>query len=228
MAKQQHEGATLMGVAINAKESLADGHSCMARAEKTLTRRGGKVANAPNLQFEDITYLYQRAAEAFRQGEAWQEACDAYAKAADTQLHLNCSEEAAAYSTEAAETMGKINPAESIIFYRNAISLNCEVGKFGIAGRLQRKLAERYEEDRNVEDAITQYRQASDYYLGEGLVAQSDLCLAKVAYYQGLNEEFEKSSEIYANLGLRCLDSNLISLNAREHFLRSGLCLLGK
>ena len=50
-----------------------------------------------------------------------------------------------------------------------------------------------YETDRNFDDAIDQYRQASDYFLGDNEVAQSDLCLLKVAYYQGLMEEFEVS-----------------------------------
>ena len=121
--------------------------------------------------------------------------------------------------------MAKVNPADAIVFYRNAISLLCEVGKFGTAGRLQRKLAEWYEEDRNFDECIDQYRQASDYYLGDGMVQQSDLCLLKCAYYQGLMEEFEDSAEIYS-VGLRCLDSNLVKFNARDYFLRAGLVLL--
>lgn len=97
------------------------------------------------------------------------------------------------------------------------------IAQFGTAGRIQRKLAVWYEEDRNFDEAIDQFRQASDYYLGDNMINQSDLCLLKCAYYQGLMEEFEDAAEIYATVGMRCLDSNLTKFNAREHFLRCGL-----
>ena len=213
--------ATMLGVSTDVAGTTNKANYDLVIAESLISGRG--VPNAPNLKFEDATSAYLRAAEGFRMVEKWQEACDAYAKAADIQLRLGCPEEAASLSSEAAEVMAKTNPADSIVFYRNAISLLCEVGKFSTAGRLQRKLAEWYEEDRNFDEAIDQFRQASDYYLGDSMVYQSDLCLIKCAYYHGLMEEFNDSAEIYSNVGLRCLDSNLLKFNAREHFLRAGL-----
>ncbi|GMH64859.1 hypothetical protein TrVE_jg6624 [Triparma verrucosa] len=216
--------AEMMGVSTNTKEWLKKAEHHLQNAERQIMSH--VIPNAPNIKFEDATLAYQRAAEAYRVCEKWQEACDAYAKAADIQVKLGCPEEAASYASEAAETMVKVNPADAITFYRNAISLLCEVGKFGTAGRIQRKLAVWYEEDRNFDQAIDQYRQASDYYLGDNMVDQSDLCLLKCAYYQGLMEEFEDAAEIYATVGLRCLDNNLAKFNAREHFLRCGLLYL--
>jgi len=95
--------------------------------------------------------------------------------------------------------------------------------RFGTAGRIQRKLAEWYEDDRNFDECVDQYRQASDYYLGENMVDQSDICLLKCAYYQGLLEEFDEAAEIYSAVGLRCLDNNLLKFNSRDYFLRVGL-----
>jgi alpha-soluble NSF attachment protein len=122
--------------------------------------------------------------------------------------------------------MVKQNPAEAITYYRNAISLLCEVGRFGTAGRIQRKLAEWFEDDRNFDECVDQYRQASDYYLGDNMVDQSDICLIKCAYYQGLLEEFDEAAEIYAAVGLRGLDNNLLKFNSRDYFLRTGLLYL--
>ena len=48
----------------------------------------------------------------------------------------------------------------------------------------------------------------------------------KCAYYQGLLEEFDESAELYAAVGLRCLDNNLLKFNARDYFLRAGLLYL--
>ena len=217
--------AEMLGVATSQKEAIAKANKHLQDAEKFINN-WRVAANAPNIKFEDATTAYQKAAEAFRTVSKWQEACDAYAAAADIQLRMGCAEEAASFASEAAEAAVKFNPADAVVFYRNAISLFCEVGRFGTAGRLQKKLAEWYEEDRNYDECIDQYRQASDYYLGDGMVQQSDLCLLKCAYYQGLMEEFDDAAEIYANVGLRCLDHNLIKFNARDYFLRCGLVML--
>ena len=172
--------AEMKGISTNLDEWSALGNKHLDKAEAIIMNSG--VPNAPHIKFEDATASYQRAGEAFRICEKWQEACDAYSKAADIQLRLGCPEEAATFSAEAAEVIERVNPADGIVFYRNCIPLLCEVGRFGTAGRIQRKLAEMYESDRNFDDAIDQYRQASDYYLGDNEVAQSDFCLLKVAY----------------------------------------------
>jgi len=216
--------AEMKGISTNLAEWTGIGNKFLEKAEAIIM--GSGVPNAPHIKFEDATHAYQRAAEAFRIAEKWQEACDAYSKAADIQLRLSCPEEAATFSAEAAEIIERVNPADAIVFYRNCISLLCEVGRFGTAGRIQRKLAEMYEADRNFDDAIDQYRQASDYYLGDNEVAQSDLCLVKVAYYQGLMEEFDDAAIIYADVGFRCLDNNLLRFNARDYFFRSGLLMI--
>ena len=57
---------------------------------------------------------------------------------------------------------------------RNAISLFCELGRFGTAGNLQVEVAELYEQDRNWEEALEQFRQASDYFTGDGRALQAD------------------------------------------------------
>ena len=180
--------AEMKGIATNLLEWQKMGTKHLAHAEQIIMGHG-----VLHIKFEDATHAYQKAAEAYRIGEKWQEACDADSKAADIQLRMGCPEEAATYSAEAADIIERVNPADAIVFYRNSISLLCEVGRFGTAGRIQKKLAEMYETDRNFDDAIDQYRQASDYFLGDNEVAQSDLCLLKVAYYQGLMEEFEVS-----------------------------------
>jgi len=119
--------AGMLGVSSDPKQWLVKAEHYLFRAEQVIM--GANIPNAPNLKFEDATIMYQRAAEAFRVCEKWQEASDAYAKAADIQVRLGCPEEAASYSSEAAETMVKMNPSEAITYYRNAISLLCEVGR---------------------------------------------------------------------------------------------------
>ena len=100
------EGAEMLGVFTNRKEWMKHAEHHLENAEKHIMSH--VIPNAPTIKFEDATLSYQRAAEAYRITECWQEACDAYAKAADIQVRLGCPEEAASYSSEAAETMVKV------------------------------------------------------------------------------------------------------------------------
>ena len=160
----------MMGVTTNASQMSARADHSIVRAAALLS--GVIIQSAPTVKYEDACAMYQRAAEEYRMCDKWQEAADAYSKASDIQVRLGCPEEAASFSSSAAETMVKQNPSEAITYYRNAISLLCEVGRFGTAGRIQRKLAEWYEDDRNFDECVDQYRQASDYYLGDNMVDQ--------------------------------------------------------
>ena len=127
--------AEMLGVFTNRKEWMKHAEHFLENAEKHIMSH--VIPNAPTIKFEDATLAYQRAAEvsnrglcfrivlsrcstlarvctlfrssqAYRICECWQEACDAYAKAADIQVRLGCPEEAASYSSEAAETMVKV------------------------------------------------------------------------------------------------------------------------
>ena len=107
--------AEMMGVSTNTALWLCKAEKYLENAEKQITSH--VIPNAPNIKFEDATISYQLAAEAFRVSERWQEACDAYAKAADIQVRLGCPEEAASYSSEAAETMVKVRRRAGILFF---------------------------------------------------------------------------------------------------------------
>lgn len=197
---------------------------CLTLAEKAL--RQFLIQNAPNIKFEDATEYYRQAAVCYRVAGRWQDSGEAYGRCADLQARMGNVQEAAVSSVQAAQVYRKQDPAEAVSFYRNAISLFCELGRFSTAGNLQYEVAEMYETDGNLEEACEQYRQASAYYLGENRVEQSHQCLAKVAQHSALLGQFGQAAGTYESIGRSCLEGNMMRPNTRLHFLRSLLCFL--
>jgi alpha-soluble NSF attachment protein len=197
----------------------------MGQAEKALKRFSLFSSTS---KFEDAVELYQKAANQYKVAKKWQEAGDAFAQCAGLEIKLKSNHEASSFYVEAANCYGKVNPTEAITFFRNAIALHCESGRFNQAAKLTKQIAELFEQDGNKEEAITNYDQAADYYSGENSTQAANQCLLKVASYSAELEKYDKAVEIYTSVGEQCLESNLLKFNAKGHFLNAGLCILCK
>ena len=69
----------------------------------------------------------------------------------------------------------------SIKYLAEAIKIQTELGRFGPAAKMQKEIAEIYDAEMDVENAIENYRVASDYFAGEESHSQANQCLLKVA-----------------------------------------------
>ena len=87
-------------------------------------------------------------------------------------------------------------------------------------------MAELFEEDKNLEEALNYYRQAADYYTGEGHVNQANLQLIKVAKLAALMSRFDFATETFEKVAVSYMSDNLRCLNVNDLFLRAGLCQL--
>ena len=153
-----------MGSVANEKLFELKARNDIKLARKKL--KGFSIPTAPNVRNEEACEFFQSAARRFRIASKWQDAAECYSKCADLQARMGAVHEAAFYSLEAATCFERQDPAEAIVFMRNAISLYCELGRFGTAANIQVEVAELFESDRNWEEALDAYRQASDYFLG--------------------------------------------------------------
>ena len=69
----------------------------------------------------------------------WRDAGDRLVKCAEVYLRTKMLIEAATIYTEAAESYMKIDKGEAMRAYQLAIKLYCDVGRFDIGGKLERK-----------------------------------------------------------------------------------------
>ena len=105
-------------------------------------------------------------------------------------------------------------------------------GRLTQAAKMSRECAELFENDDTgefVDKAIEYYNQAADLFEMEDSKSQASSCKAKVAELASAAmdpPDLLTASKIYNDLGINCLDSNLLKFNAKGYFLQAILCQL--
>lgn len=154
------------------------------------------------------------------------EAGNAYARSAEMQLKLKNTSSAAQFYQTAAEAFRKVNPIDAVQYFRNAISMLCDAGRFSIAAKMQKEVAAIYEAEENYEEAIENYRQAADYFSGENQTSSANNMLLKVAQFSAQLERYPEAMDIYEDVAKTCMENNLLKFNAKGHLLNAGICCL--
>lgn len=179
-------------------------------------------------KYEDAVDCYLKAANNFKMAKKWQEAGDAYNKCAECHIKLKSTHEAATYFVHAADMYKRVDPAAAISHYRHAITMFCEIGRFNSAAKHAEMIGELYEGDANLEEAITYFQQAADYYAGEDATTREGKCKNKVAKHSASLSRYDVAYRNFEELGSKALESNLLKFNAKKHFLHAGFCLLAR
>lgn len=205
--------------------NLVAGEQYVQRAEKAL-RQSTLFSAFPKL--EDCMYYYAKAAECFRRSKLWEEAGDCYHRVAENQKNAGNKHACAMAYIDCAEMYVRLNPLECVVHYRAAISTFAEIGRFLQAAKYQ-EIVGHIEEDSKVPlQAVKSYQQAVDYYIADGEHTLADRCLEKVGTICAIHEQYDRASETFEALAMRCLQFNLRRFNAKTFFLWSGIMQLCK
>lgn len=178
------------------------------------------------LKFDDAANFFYRSSISYKICGRWRLAGDSLVKCAE--MHRDSKPpmifEAAVLYTEASEVFAKTDKTESIKCTRLAIMLYCDLARFDIAGRLERKVARVSHQLRHWEEAAAHYRKAANFLAGDQLLDQSDDCIELAAECYVELEQFEKASEMYIILAESSQKSNLRRFNSIPFLLMSVLC----
>lgn len=198
----------------------------MAQAEKKV--KGGVFSMFGNaqLRYEEGAELYTRAANLFKLAKNHTEAAQAFKLAADCQLKAGSKHEAASALVSGAKALQKSVPLESIELYREAVDLFTDEGRFSIAAKHQKEIAELYEAEGQVEPSIAAFQQAADFFEGENSQTNANNCLLKVANMSAQLEQYDKAIELYEQVAKGSLDNNLLKWGVKDYFFRAVLCHL--
>lgn len=133
----------------------------------------------------------------------------------------------------------KSSATDAVAAYESAILLLTDAGRLTQAAKLCKECAEMYENDEvhntnnneksNVVLAIEMYEQAAELFELEDSKSQASTCQGKIAELCSAAldpPDLVRSSNIYDQLGRKCLENNLLKFNAKTHFLHSIMCLL--
>jgi len=179
-------------------------------------------------KWEEAAEMFTKAANLFKMSKKWDRAGEAYTKAAECHLKLQSKHEAATNYIAASNCYKKSNVAEATMCLKQAIEFYTDEGRFSIAAKHQKELAELYEAESDLENAISSYQLSADYYEGEGSTSSANQCLLKVALFSAQLERYDKAIELYEQVASGSIDNNLLKWSVKEYFLRAGLCHLAK
>jgi len=203
------------------------GDELMAQADK---RTKGFSLFGGTQKWEDAVELYTKAANQYKISKNWEKAGDAFCKAAEVHLKLQSKHDAAQSYINASLVYKKVNTAilKSVQCMKQGIEFYTDEGRFSIAAKHQKDLAEIYEDQSDLENAIAAYQAAADFFEGENSSSAANQCLLKVALFSAQLERYDKAIELYEQIATRSIDNNLLKWSVKDYFLRAGLCTLAK
>nr|CAA58050.1 SNAP-type protein [Doryteuthis pealeii]prf//2106379A SNAP-type protein [Doryteuthis pealeii] len=199
----------------------------MQEAEKKLGSSKGFLSSlfGGSSKTEEAAELFVRAANTFKMAKNWASAGQCFCKAAQLQLTLQSRHEAATHYVDAGNAFKKADPNESINCLLKAVEIYTDMGRFTIAAKHHITVAEIYENElADIEQAMSHYERAADYYKGEESNSAANKCFLKVAQYSAQLEQYQKAIDIYEQVASNCMENALLKYSAKDHFFRAALC----
>ena len=207
------------------------GKFLVKRAQEILTEgTQGKASNAiaAFLKHDDAASMFYRSHVSYKASGRFREAGDSLILCANMYEHQKMFLEAGTLYTEAADLFNKVDKGECVRTLRKAISIYCDAGKFEIAARMERKVADMHFESKHWEEAAFHYRKAANFLSGEQLLDQSDVCLSKASTCFAELGELEKVQELEEMIAYGSVQSNLRRFNARSHIMNALMTMLAR
>lgn len=202
----------------------------IAKAEE-FEKKAEKKLNSWGLfgsKYEDAADLFDKAANSFKLAKSWDKAGSTYIKLANCHLKLESKHEAAQAYVDAAHCYKKSSINEAISCLEQAVNLFCEIGRLSMAARYFKEIAELYESEHNIEQAIVFFEKAADFFQNEEVTTSANQCKQKVAQFAAQLEQYQKAIEIYEEIARQSLNNNLLKYGVKGHLLNAGICQLCK
>ena len=133
----------------------------------------------------------------------WQNAGDAFVKAAELSVSNKSQLDGAMHYVNASVAYRKSDPDRAITCLTRAAEIYIEMGRFTLAAKHHMTMAEICEQElSNEAEACKHYEQAADFYKGEESVSSARKCMLKVAHYYATSGQFEKAARIFEEVGI--------------------------
>jgi len=201
-------------------------YDMLEKGERALKKKSVPLFSNSQAKFEDAAEHFSKAAKLFKMAKKYDEAGKAFMKVAEAQIKLDSKHEAATSYSSASTCFKKNSPVDAAECLKKSVELFTGEGRFAIAAKHQKELAEIYEEQAEIEKAMEAYQTAAEFFDGEGSTSQANTCLIKVAQFSAQLENYSKAIELYEQVAKASLDNNLLKWGAKEHLLRAILCHL--
>lgn len=204
-------------------DHLARAEDFEKKAEKKLSGWG-----LFSSKYDDAADLFDKSANSFKLAKSWDKAAAAYLKLANCHLKLESKHEAAQAYVDASHCYKKTNISEAISCLDHAVNLFCDIGRLSMAARYLKEIAELYESEQNIEQAVVYFEKSADFYQNEEVTTSANQCKQKVAQFSAQLEQYQTSIDIYEEIARQSLNNNLLKYGVKGHLLNAGICQLCK
>ncbi|XP_019192194.1 PREDICTED: alpha-soluble NSF attachment protein [Ipomoea nil] len=204
-------------------DQVARGEEFEKKAEKKLS--GWALFSS---KYEDAADFFEKAANCFKLAKSWDQAGATYVKLANCHLKLDSKHEAAGAFADAGHNYKKINTREAVSCLEHAVNLFLEIGRLNMSARYYKEIAEIYEQEQNLEQAIAYYEKAADLFQAEDVSTTANQCKQKIAQFSAQLEKYPRAIEIFEDIARQSVSNNLLKYGVRGHLLNAGICQLCK
>jgi len=97
-----------------------------------------------------------------------------------------------------------------------------------MAAKYEKELAEMFEADNDIQNAMKHFETAADYFENEGSPSSANGCLLKVAHFAASLQNFHRAVELFEQVANASISNNLLKWSVKEYFLKAGLCHLAE
>ena len=195
----------------------------MAKGDKKL---GSWLAGLTGNKYEDAEEMYKKAANQFKVHKSWDEAGAAFEKAAGCNLKLQSPQDVASSYQDAGNCYRKTNARQALRCFKEVVAVHIDLGRFTMAAKIQKEIGELLEADGDTSGALDEYQKAADYYQAEESHSQANQVLLKVAEIAAGVKDYTRAVEIYEQVAIASLESNLLRFSVKGYLLNAGLCRL--
>ncbi|OIT03041.1 PREDICTED: alpha-soluble NSF attachment protein-like [Nicotiana attenuata] len=204
-------------------DQIARGEEFEKKAEKKLSGWG-----LFGSKHDDAADLFDKAANCFKLAKSWDQAGAVYVKVANCYLKLDSKHEAAGAYANAAHCYKKTNTREAISCLEQAVNMFLDIGRLNMSARYYKEIAELYEQEQNLEQAIIYYEKAADLFQSEDVTTSANQCKQKIAQFSAELEKYQRAIEIFEEIARHSVTNNLLKYGVRGHLLNAGICQLCK
>jgi alpha-soluble NSF attachment protein len=177
---------------------------------------------------ESAQELFQQAAVYYKANNRWESAGNAYLRAQECAAKLKCPIDCATYFQDAALMFKKVNIWKAAECTQKALEIRDQSGQIGRSAKLANELAEMFDTAGDMDNAVTWYNKAADYYRVENSISTGNQCRLKVAQFKAIQGYYGEAIETYENVAEQYLDDPLLKSSSTRFFFVALLCRLAR
>lgn len=178
-------------------------------------------------KYKKAAPYFEQAAIKYQQGQDWMNAGKCYEMMAECSIKMKDYTKAAQELAKAGSCHAHYSSQELVRCYTKAVTLFCENGKFIMAAKLQREIAESLDDLGEFEEAAKQYQKAAQYYEAENAFPNALKCYESQANCLITAKKYKEAFQVFQNNIIDGeFDANLIRVNINDYIFRALLCYL--